>query len=535
MVAAASTSSSPRVAEVPRSASRAVAALSADFYLGSQRRRIWSLTVGVILASVGMATLVWLLQFVSVVVLLVWIVLIAIAWQPRTGLYVLFGLIGLFEDGSADPLMLPGAYIHGDLSQTLGLGGVIVSPVELLLLLTFSIWLGRGIAFRRLAFDRGTLGKPMLAFAFALIFGFVRGVAFGGPLNVALWESRFILYMVMCYFITTNTIRTRGHLATLTGIFVVSNLAFAIEGAYRRVALIDTGIITLPPESWYNHEDVVLLGCLVLFSLALMVFGGPRWQRCLAPFAIAIAGFTLMATERRAGLIAIIVAFLAFTVLLLGANRRAFLRVAVPILLVGAVYLPVFWNASGVLAQPARAVRSLKDPDPRDAMSNLTRDLEKINVMTTIKNNPLFGVGFGRRFEQVVSIPDISFFVFWDLEPHHGVLWVWLKTGAWGFAIFLGLMGGAIARAAACVKTLTDPLLRSTAVLAMCAVITSLTFAYVDLGLTSGRVTMFLGITLGALAILQRIKQEAPAPAIAQRIQHEPLVRALSTSRLRGT
>jgi hypothetical protein len=253
--------------------------LSTAWYTAAARRRTWFLLGGVALVSVLFAALTLALQFVSVVVLLTWIVLGAIAWQPRVGLFMVFGLALLLEQSSPDQLMVLGDYLHGDLSTSIGLTGVILSPDELLLLLTFGFWLGRSIATRRPDFTGGQLGWPMLLFLGALVIGFVRGVAGGGPLNVALWESRFIFYTVMCYFLATNTIRTRRHLRMLTTIFIVATASFAIEGAYRRMALIDTGQIVHIPEFWYAHEDVIFLGSLILFSLAQMIYGGPRWQR----------------------------------------------------------------------------------------------------------------------------------------------------------------------------------------------------------------------------------------------------------------
>jgi hypothetical protein len=465
------------------------------------------LLVGTVLACILLAALTLAFQFVSLVVLLTWLLVIAVAWQPRTGLYTALGLVMLFEGGGDDDkLMLPGAYINSDLSQSLGLTGVIFSPLELLLILSFVIWLGRGIATRGLNFEGGRLKVQVLLFTAAVTFGMIYGIAKGGPFNVALWESRYLYYAIICYFLATNTLRTRKHLVILLGIFLTANTLFAIEGMYRRLALIDTHIITSAPEFWFWHEDVVFLGSAILYVLAVMVYGGSRWVRWLGPAVIAVAGFTLLASERRAGYIAIMIAFLAYAIVFLGTNRKAFFSVVIPIMVCGAIYLPLFWNASGPLAQPARAVRSLRDPDPRDAQSNLSRELELINVRATIKNNPLFGVGFGREFEQVVAIPDISFFVFWNIEPHHNVLWVWLKTGAFGFAIFLALMGSAIALAAHHVKTLKDPLLRTAALLSIAAVVSTLVFSYVDLGLTSGRVTVFLGTFLGVVAILDRLK-----------------------------
>jgi hypothetical protein len=50
---------------------------------------------------------------------------------------------------------------------------------------------------------------------------------------------------------------------------------------------------------------------------------------------------------------------------------------------------------------------------------------------------------------------------------------------------------------------------RVLAVLALAAVVTTVVFNYVDIAFLSGRVTVFLGTTLGALGALGRIVREA--------------------------
>jgi hypothetical protein len=287
---------------------------------------------------------------------------------------------------------------------------------------------------------------------------------------------------------------------------LVAGLAFAIEGAYRRLALIDTGQLGVVPEFAYSHEDVIFLGVLMLLVVAQWIFEAPAWQRALGLLALPIAGFTLLATERRAGFIAIIVAFFAYAIVLMITHRKAFFTIAVPVLVALAVYLPVFWNDTSIIGQPARAIRSLSSPDPRDAASNLYRDLELINVRETIHANPVFGVGFGRQFDFVVPLPDLSWWPYWHYEPHHNILWVWLKTGPVGFTLFFVLMGAAIARAAHIVRAVHIPEARVFAMLTLAGIITTLVFCYVDLGLVSGRVTVFLGTTLGTLSVLDQLK-----------------------------
>jgi hypothetical protein len=495
----------------PRSApseiTRDAAQLTTAWHTGTSRRQallLWGLAITL---SALFVVLVLLFHIISAIVFVTWLVCAAIAWRPFVGLCVAFGLTLLFEAGGADQMMLPGFYLNGSLGSTVGLDGAIASPLELLLILMFAVWLGQGLARRKFDYRAGTLGRPMALFVAALLLGLLRGFTSGANFNIALWESRFFFYIVMCYIVAANTVRTRQQVVTLIGIAVLAIGVFSIEGAYRRIALIDTGRLGVVPEFAYSHEDVIFLGSLLLVVLAQWVYGAPAWMKIggLLLF-VPITGFTLLATERRAGYIAIIIGFLAYALVFLVTHRKAFYTFVVPVLLAGAVYMPVFWNDTSMLGQPARAVRSLTAPDPRDASSNLYRDLELINVRATIHANGLLGVGFGNPFYFVVPLPDLSWWPFWHYEPHHNILWVWLKMGAVGFIIFFTLMGAGIARCAHAVRTLAQPERRVFAMLTLSGIVMTLVFCYVDLGLVSGRVTVFLGTTLGTLSILDHIK-----------------------------
>jgi uncharacterized membrane protein YhaH (DUF805 family) len=79
--------------------------------------------------------------------------------------------------------------------------------------------------------------------------------------------------------------------------------------------------------------------------------------------------------------------------------------------------------------------------------------------------------------------------------------------------VFWFLMGTAISRAAAGVRRLQDPQLRLAALFCLVSVVAVLVFAYVDLGLVSGRVTAFLGTVLGIISVLKAIDR----PMVATR------------------
>lgn len=493
--------------------------LSASWYGRSERLRGLLLGLGGVGLSLVACALVLRLEIVSIAVLGVVATLIAICRQPRVGLYALLCLVLLFENVSADPLMRPGHFLPLQLDRLFsaggggadsagGGGGVLINVFEVLLFIILGVWLLQGLARRRLEFRRGSLWWPMMLFLLSMFVGLAHG-AMGGDFHIGLWEARFLFYLVACYVLAANTIRTYRHLSTVTGLLLVANAAFAVEGAIRHLVFAKA-MPDLTGDGVFEHVDVIFLGSLLVLTLLQNIFGAPRWQRIVGLIASPIAVYTLLASERRAGYIAVIIALVACIAVLALAHRKAFFIIAGVVLVGSAIYFPIFWNNTSLLGQPARAVRSISQPDERDAASNLYRDVEKINVQAGIAINPLIGIGFGQEFPFVAPLPDLSFWMFWHYEPHHNILWVWLKTGAIGFVLFWSLMGGAIARGTYLTVKLVHPQARVFALLTVACVVTTLVFCYVDLGLVSGRVTIFLGTLLGTLAVIEQLADESP-------------------------
>jgi hypothetical protein len=502
---------------LPRRTAQRPRGLSTASYEAHARRRVFWYATAALLSAVGLSYAV--VQWgVAVVVLPVAVAaLAAIAWRPKAGLYLVLLLVLLFEMASPDPLMEPGRYIHFGLQSSLGISGFIFSPVELLMIFTAAIWLIHGLVTRRLDYRGGDLGWPMALFFLSLVGGLLRGAAGAGDMYIAFWEVRSLLYFGGCYLLTANLIRTKRDVGALLTIMLIGNGLYAAEGAFRYVALIRTEALGVADEFNYSHEVVIFLSVLILQALVQFVVGGSVWRRACGLLLAPLAMFTLLGTQRRAGYIALAIAFVPMALPWVVRHRKAVFLLLLPGLIGAAIYLPIFWNNTGFLGQPARAVKSLIAPDARDASSNEYRDLEKINVKATIRSDPLLGVGFGRPFLFVVPLPDLSWWPFWHYQPHHNFLWVWLKVGAPGFMLFCLMMFSALALAGARVLTLADRTLTAFACVAIAAIVTSLVFCYVDLALTNGRVTIFLGSIIGVLSVLRQIDQPDPVPAPVQR------------------
>lgn len=486
--------------------------LSAGWHARGYGERVAWLTRVALAASVLFALLVTRYEQLTPTYLLIAVLVVLTFWRPLIGLLFALGFNALFENGGPDLLMDPGAYFHRSLQTTMYWRGAIVSPLEILLGVIALSLLARRLVGQRDVFRAGSLRVPVLLFTACLAFGFVRGAIGGGGLNTALWEARFLSYLVIGYFLAASTIRTPRHAAVLLSILVAATAILSIEFMWRRVGIVSAGLLPVAREFAYAHESAALLGAVLLLLVALPLLGGPLGLRVASAAAIPVVGLALLATERRAGFIAFCVAAILLAIVFLAAHRKLFFFVAAPLLIGGALYVPIFWNSGGIWSQPARAIKSLTAPDPRDAASNEYRVLENVNIRATIESEPLTGVGFGREFHFAVKLPNLDWWPFWRFEPHNNILWVWLKTGALGFICFWHLIGSAIARATHLFKTLREPRCRALALLALGTLLCSMTYCWVDLGLVTSRLTLFLGLLLGVVGVLDRVAQPIPAP-----------------------
>jgi O-antigen ligase/polysaccharide polymerase Wzy-like membrane protein len=429
-----------------------------------------------------------------------------------------FGAI-LFEANTSDQLMELGTYIHRGIGSWTGLP-ILLTPLELLLLFALGVAIVSAAATSGVHASRADVaarlrgGWPILLFIVAVLGGLLRGLLGGGDAYIGLWELRYLLYIPACYLVVRAGLRTSEHVAGILRVGLVATALLGAEATYRRIALIDTGQLGVVPEFAYEHEDVLFLSGFVLFLLAAYVFGAFRRARLVGLLLAPLLLYALLATERRAGIIVLLVGIAAIALTALFVRRRAFILSALPVLVFTALYLVIFWNVGGILGQPARAIKSLYEPDPRDAASNLYRILETFDITVTIHSDPVFGVGFGRPFIMAIGLPDLSWWPFWHFETHNNILWVWLKTGVVGYLLFWTMVGGAVSRAAYAAKRLVDPTLRCAALFCLVAVVGTIVFAYVDLGLVSGRVTVLLGIALGILGVVERIDRTSARPAL---------------------
>jgi hypothetical protein len=450
----------------------------------------------------------------------------AVVYRPRYGLYLI-----LFFALSGDAALWPWYPFVKNLSSPESLlylnSAVIFSPLEFYVALIILVWLGKGAMQRKLEFFRGDLFWPAIAFGCFVVFGLLYGLGTGGNLNIALWEARPIFLLPIMLVLASNLLEKPEHIVQLMWFVMAGIFVEGLAGTYHYLVVLGGDLSTV--EAITEHAAAVHMNTLFIFVIAVYFFRTSLAHRIVLPLLAPAVMLTYLATQRRAAYLSLGVAIL-FIFALLYQRRRKLFWLIVPVSLVLAIgYLGVFWNASGPLAMPASAVKSVVAPDMtgKDYSSNVYRILENINLIYTIHAEPLTGVGFGQKFHIVVPMPDISFFIWWEYIVHNSILWFWIQTGVFGFISMLFLVSLSILTGVRAVWRLPDSPLRAVTLVATLYIVMHFMYAYVDMS-WDVQSMLYVGTMMGVLNCVEHVAgkpkalpakrwpwQANPAPAAA--------------------
>ena len=472
-----------------------------------QSARIWGLFIAGLLGltlALGLAMVSAGPKLLYPGLLLGLIGIAAIIWRPRYGVYIF-----LFLSVMGDSTMMPWYPFVKDLSSAESLlyinHSLNFSPLEACLVLTFLAWLGHAAVERQWTMRLGRLFGPVAVFLAFVVLGMAYGFGTGGDTRIGLWEARSIFYVPLVLLLVNNLLTRREHLNALIWALVLSLFVEGLVGCYEYFFVLrgDLGLV----NSLTDHATAVHMNILFVLTLALWMYRGSRNKRFILPLLIPPVLLTYLAAERRAALVALLIGLALMALMLYLHRRRAFWIVMPIVAVAGAIYLGAFWSNSGALGLPARAVKSViapKQVDPRDESSNQYRVLENINVLYTIQQSPLTGVGFGQKFKIILPMPDISFFEWWQYLSHNSVMWIWMKTGLFGFLAFLFMVGWSISVGVAIVQSLPGGDLNAFALTATLYIVMHFVFAYVDISWDSRSMLIF-GSMLGMLSVIERL------------------------------
>jgi O-antigen ligase len=341
--------------------------------------------------------------------------------------------------------------------------------------------------------------------------GFVHGWRSGGEMNIGYNEARGLIYGTAAFGLAL--LSPRGMLWELRNVLVVTTTVLGAIVVYRYLAIVRTNQLDVPIEFAFAHENSIFLGAGLVYGLTWLARPSlSLTERIFLICYVLLMFVALAATQRRAATLVALVGILTVGTLLLTRRPVFVITAAVPLILLSSLFLAATWNREyGALAQPARAIRSQIDPSPRDESSDLYRDIERSNVIETVRGNRLLGVGFGRPFAQFQALPNLE--AHWPLQsftPHQNVLWLWLKMGVVGLAAFLATVSLALGRAMTLARRDRQVSAEvGLGIVLAATILMYLAFATVDLALIGTRGAIPLALALGIAFQIRRSSRES--------------------------
>ena len=433
--------------------------------------------------------------------------------RPEIGVYliILFSLIG---DSQTTPWWPFTKNMSSQESIFFVSDAFSMTPLEVLLAVTYTAVVLRAVSVPTWHFRRGRLFLPVAAFGTCALFGFIHGAFTGHNRSVAILEIRPLMYLCAIYLLITTLFTHRRQYRIA---FSVALLAIGIQSLFALkywAAL--PAIEREVAETLSEHSAAVAMNVVFLCVIALFMFKGSNWRKWTLLAMVPVVVWVYLLSQRRAAMIALFAGFIVLFGVLFVRNRRLFWRITPVVFVVGLLFVVATWNATGAISLPATAVKTVLFPGQlteEDARSDLYRELEAYNLWFTIRQQPILGFGFGHRFTVVRPMPSISFFEFWQYLPHNSVLWIWVKTGYFGFVAMLYMFARAVqlgARTVARLRSADDAALVTAA---LAYVVMFLIFAYVDIGWVD-RPAIVLALCLSICADFGRAKPDDKAIAV---------------------
>jgi hypothetical protein len=431
------------------------------------------------------------------------------------GLYLFVGSVLVFDQyfiPGFHPLTFKVSYFKNlkEITYLPTFSAGVLNPLELHLLLLIVVWMFVLSIRKDIGTVRIRLWALAIIFYVALIGWTIYGLKRGGEFLVAMWELRALFYLGALYFLVPQIIQTKRQLRGLVWVCIAGITFKALQGCVRFASLHFSlsGFDTLT-----NHEDPLFMLSLLVLLFGLVMFNAKDSQR----WVLIILLFPLMmgfyVAQRRAAYAAVVPMFAVFTVMLGPGERMIFFKALLPILLVLGLYTAVFWNSESRFGSPVRLVKSGLSDQRKEAgeryYSNLYRELEKFDLAKTVQQFPVFGIGFGNKYEEPIPLVKIEF-PLRHYIPHDEDLWVIVKTGAVGFFLFWFFFDSFAFRAAFLSVRLRDPYFKAVVTMIVAAIAGQMVVSYFDLQLTYYRNMVYLGVLMGMLHAIERMNALSP-------------------------
>lgn len=442
-------------------------------------------------------------------------VVIITAYRLDFGFSLFIGAVLMFDQyyiPGFDPLTFKISYFRNlkEIPFLPSIEAAVLNPLELHLLLLLVVWVTVLCLRKDIKTVHVRVWGALLAFYVGIIGSAAYGLQRGGELLVALWEVRALIYCGILYCLVPQIIQTKEQLRLVMWTCIVAISFKAFQGLLRFGTL---GFSLQGFATFTNHEDPLFMLTLImlLFGLVMFKVQDPQKGALISLLLLLLMGFFV--AQRRAAYAAILPSFAVFVAMLAAKDRVALFKAFVPVLLVLGVYATVFWDSESRFGSPVRLVKSGISTEPETAgeryYSNLYRELEKINLAKTVQLHPVFGIGFGNKYEMPIPLAKIDF-PLRDYIPHNQILWVIVKTGVVGFFLFWFFLNAVAFRVGFLFQHLKDPYFKAVISMIVAAAAGQMVVSYFDMQLTYYRNMVYLGLLMGLVPAIERMNASLP-------------------------
>jgi hypothetical protein len=270
------------------------------------------------------------------------------------------------------------------------------------------------------------------AYLAALGFGVLHGLARGGSVEMAVWQTRPLVVPAGIFVLFAAAFRGPLDHVLLGKIVVFAAAARAALALWIRVAIAPGA--SVPVDYVTDHGDSMLftLACVALVAHLVERPDRRRLQAALLFLPLLLLG--IHANARRTAWVQLALGVAVFLVVGRAARWRRevgrALLVALPVLV---LYGAAGWGSTSFLFRPVQIVRSVVDS--RVDRSTWNRQVENWNLAMSMRERPLLGRGFGHEWTEFYAADDITeIFHRYRAQPHNQVLGVLLFGGALAFA-----------------------------------------------------------------------------------------------------
>ena len=450
--------------------------------------------------------------------------LVALCWTLplRTSLLALIYLaLATESQGDASgrwtsPAYALGVLLHSNLNRLVPVGALKFTGLDLLGVFLVVLVIARRSQGSRV--DGGgfvPLARPVAVWSLGALGSIAVlaawGLAHGGDANQIYWQVHQFAFVPILTFLCAAAFRgPRDHRA-LAATYIAAACTKAAMGIW--VGLTIRAANGLPVASVTSHGDSILFATAVAMMLALLAERTDVRSVKLCALVLPVLFAAMLYNHRRLVWVELAGVLLTFYLVSPWTNlKRALTRLAILSIPAIAIYLAAGWTSGAGIFKPVQTIRSILVS--KSDRSTEERDVENYNLLNTLRQNPVLGLGFGHKYVEEVKGDDISaYFAQYRYVPHNSLLGVWAFAGVAGFTGLWMMLAIGVFLSARAYRRASLPIDRAAALTVIGVVAIYMLQCYGDMGFVSWAGTFTLGPALAMSGKLAVATGAWPAPA----------------------